>query len=60
MDTQRVESLISSINSKKGMNLTDLSDFIDAVAKRSIENELIVKWLKAVHSNGIWSCTRVG
>jgi len=35
------------------MNLTDLSDFIDAVAKRSIENELIVKWLKAVHSNGI-------
>ena len=48
-----VDTLVSAIKQKKPQNRELLSEFIDAVADRSIPNEQAITWLKAVHENSI-------
>ena len=48
-----VEALINQVSAKQTMNEQALQEFIEAVAQRNIDLELVEKWLKAVHVNGI-------
>ena len=48
-----VDTLVSAIKDKKAQDRELLSEFIDAVANRSIPNEQAITWLKAVHENSI-------
>ncbi len=53
MKSADVEVLINQVSAKQTMNEQALQEFIEAVAQRNIELELVEQWLKAVHSNGI-------
>ena len=53
MKSADVEKLINQVLTKQTMDKHALQEFITGVAKRNIELNLIEKWLKAVHSNGI-------
>lgn len=48
-----VDTLVSAIKERKPQDRELLSEFIDAVANRSIPNEQAITWLKAVHENSI-------
>ena len=53
MKSADVEKLINQVLTKQTMDKHALQEFITGVAQRNIELNLIEKWLKAVHSNGI-------
>ena len=53
MKSADVEKLINQVSAKQTMDESALQEFITAVAQRTIDLELVEKWLKSVHSNGI-------
>jgi thymidine phosphorylase len=53
MKSADVEKLINQVSAKQTMDESTLQEFITAVAQRTIDLELVEKWLKSVHSNGI-------
>lgn len=53
MKSADVEKLINQVLTKQTMDESALQEFITGVAQRNIEINLVEKWLKAVHSNGI-------
>ena len=53
MKSADVDALINQVSAKQTMDEHALQEFITGVAQRKIEINLVEKWLKAVHSNGI-------
>lgn len=53
--TNMVDILIEAIGSNTPQNRTLLSEFLDHVSTRTIPNEEVIRWLKAVHKYSISS-----
>ena len=51
--TNMVDKLIEAIQSNTPQNRTLLSEFLDHVSTRTIPNEEVIRWLKAVHKYSI-------
>ena len=51
--TNMVDTLIEAIESNTPQNRTLLSEFLDHVSTRTIPNEEVIRWLKAVHKYSI-------
>ena len=51
--TTMVDKLIEAIQSNTPQNRTLLSEFLDHVSTRTIPNEEVIRWLKAVHKYSI-------
>lgn len=51
--TNMVDKLVEAIESNTQQNRSLLSEFLDHVSTRTIPNEEVIRWLKAVHKHSI-------
>ena len=51
--TNMVDELVEAIESNTPQNRSLLSEFLDHVSTRTIPNDEVIRWLKAVHANSI-------